>query len=76
MKFLEKIKFFYLLIFLGILIRIISLFTKGMEDVDVMINWGYSIDQNGWNSGYKAIYFPTSHSIFYFIVKKIGRAHV
>jgi hypothetical protein len=69
MKFLEKITFFYLLIFLGILIRIISLFTKGMEDVDVMINWGYSIDQNGWNAGYKAIYFPTSHSIFYFIVK-------
>jgi len=69
MNVIKNIKFFYFLIFVGIFIRILTFFTKGMEDVDVMINWGYSIEQNGWNKGYKAIYFPTSHAIFLFIVK-------
>ena len=53
----------------GFLIRLISLKTKGMEDVDVMINWGISILNLGWDKGYLAIYFPTSHLIFNFIVE-------
>ena len=53
----------------GILTRLISLKTKGMEDVDVMINWGISILNLGWDKGYLAIYFPTSHLIFNFIVE-------
>jgi hypothetical protein len=53
----------------GVLIRLISLKTKGMEDVDVMINWGLSILNLGWDKGYLAIYFPTSHLIFNFIVE-------
>ena len=54
---------------MGVLIRLISLKTKGMEDVDVMINWGISILNLGWDKGYLAIYFPTSHLIFNFIVE-------
>lgn len=57
------------LVILGILIRAISLFTKGMEDVDVMINWGLNIFNLGWDKGYLAIYFPTSHLIFNAIVE-------
>ena len=54
---------------LGIVIRLISLLTKGMEDVDVMINWGLNISNLGWDKGYLAIYFPTSHLIFNAIVE-------
>jgi hypothetical protein len=53
----------------GIVIRLISLLTKGMEDVDVMINWGLNISNLGWDKGYLAIYFPTSHLIFNAIVE-------
>ena len=57
------------LLILGIVIRLISLLTKGMEDVDVMINWGLNISNLGWDKGYLAIYFPTSHLIFNAIVE-------
>ena len=57
------------LLVLGIVIRLISLLTKGMEDVDVMINWGLNISNLGWDKGYLAIYFPTSHLIFNAIVE-------
>ena len=69
MRIYKNKKFFIFLILLGLIIRVLALFTKGMEDVDVMVNWGNSIEQNGWNKGYKAIYFPTSHLIFFIIVK-------
>ena len=57
------------LLVLGIVIRLISLLTKGMEDVDVMINWGLNISNLGWDKGYLAIYFPTSHLIFNTIIE-------
>jgi len=58
------IKSYFFLLFLGLVIRLISIKTKGMEDVDVMINWGINISNLGWDEGYQAIYFPTSHIIF------------
>jgi hypothetical protein len=60
---------YILLLAIGIAIRLISLMTKGMEDVDVMINWGLNISNLGWDKGYLAIYFPTSHLIFNAIVE-------
>ena len=66
---LSNFKFYYFFLIIGILIRFISLETKGMEDVDVMINWGISISSLGWDKGYLAIYFPTSHLIFNTIVE-------
>jgi hypothetical protein len=60
---------YYFFLIIGILVRFISLDTKGMEDVDVMINWGVSISSLGWDQGYLAIYFPTSHFIFNIIVE-------
>ena len=65
----KKSEIYISLIFFGILIRAISLLTKGMEDVDVMINWGINVSNLGWDKGYLAIYFPTSHLIFNAIVE-------
>jgi hypothetical protein len=68
---IEKIqnhRIYILLLVLGLIIRSISLLTKGMEDVDVMINWGLNISNLGWDKGYLAIYFPSSHLIFNAIV--------
>ena len=66
---LLKYRVYTHLLVLGIVIRAISLLTKGMEDVDVMINWGLNISNLGWDKGYLAIYFPTSHLIFNAIVE-------
>jgi hypothetical protein len=55
------IKSYFFLLFLGLVIRLISIKTKGMEDVDVMINWVINISNSGWDECYQAIYFPTSH---------------
>ena len=66
---LSNFQFYYFFLIIGILVRFISLETKGMEDVDVMINWGISISTLGWDKGYLAIYFPTSHLIFNTIVE-------
>ena len=63
------IKSYFFLLFLGLVIRLISIKTKGMEDVDVMINWGINISNLGWDEGYLANYFPTSHIIFNTIVE-------
>ena len=63
------IKSYIFLLFLGLVIRLISIKTKGMEDVDVMINWGINISNLGWDEGYLANYFPTSHIIFNTIVE-------
>jgi hypothetical protein len=63
------IKSYFYLLLLGLVIRLISIKTKGMQDVDVMINWGINISNLGWDEGYQAIYFPTSHIIFNTIVE-------
>jgi hypothetical protein len=64
-----KSRLYVSLIIFGISIRAISLLTKGMEDVDVMVNWGINVSNLGWDKGYLAIYFPTSHLIFNAIVE-------
>lgn len=59
--------FFIGLMVFGVIIRTISLFTKGTSDVDEMISWIEKIDATSWSSGYSGVYFPSSYVLFYVV---------
>lgn len=55
---------FWLLIVLGFVLRIISLFHNGMFDVATYHEWGLNTLNNGLSQSYQGIYFPLQYQIF------------